>query len=106
MARPKEQTLYGLRACLAVADRRPHDILRAFHTPERRGGLGPLLSSLAQRRRPYREVDADELRRIAGTPHHEGVALVCVPLVAEQRHFQIGGEFHLLLECELLGRWW
>ena len=80
MARPKEQTLYGLRACLAAAQHRPDDLLRAFHTADRRSEIGPLLSSLAQRRRPYREVDDAELRRVAGTPHHEGIALVCAPL--------------------------
>lgn len=75
-----EAVIFGLRAALAVAAHRPHAIRRAFHTKKRRREVGPLLSATAAQRRPYREVDRDELRKIAGTVHHEGVAVVCDPL--------------------------
>lgn len=75
-----EAVIFGLRAALAVGEHRPEAIRRVFHDEARRKAVGPLLKATAARRRPYREVEPDELRRIAGTVHHEGVAVVCAPL--------------------------
>ncbi|MCB9541735.1 MAG: RNA methyltransferase [Myxococcales bacterium] len=75
-----EAVIFGLRAALAVAARRPHAIRRAFHDKKRRRDVAPLLQATAAERRPYREVDDAELARITGTVHHEGVAVVCDPL--------------------------
>lgn len=75
-----EAVIFGLRAALAVAAHRPYAIRRAFHDARRRQAVGPLLSATARERRPYREVEPDELARITGTVHHEGVAVVCDPL--------------------------
>lgn len=80
MARPAESVVYGLNAALAVARHRPDAIRRVFHTEQRRREVAPLLKAAAARRRPYREVGADELERIARTVHHEGVAVVTDPL--------------------------
>ena len=72
----QEASVYGRRACLAVAERRPDHILRAFYEA---GGptkdLAPLLKACAANRKPYREVSAEELERLAGSKHHEGVVL-------------------------------
>ncbi|MCA9544122.1 MAG: hypothetical protein KC613_07015, partial [Myxococcales bacterium] len=72
MARRKEGLVYGLHACLAVAEHRPEAILRVFHHRSRRVELGPLLKATAAQRRPYREVPAEDLEKLAGTQHHEG----------------------------------
>lgn len=75
-----EAVIYGLRAALAVGQHRPDAIRRVFHDEQRRRAVGPLLKATAALRRPYREVPPDELERIAGSIHHEGVVVVCDPL--------------------------
>ncbi len=75
-----DAVIFGLRACLAVARHRPEAIRRAFHDEQRRRAVAPLLKATAAGRRPYREVEPDELARIAGSVHHEGVVVVCDPL--------------------------
>lgn len=75
-----EAVIFGLRAALAVGEHRPDAIRRVFHDRKRRRAVSDLLSVTASRRRPYREVEDDELRRIAGSNHHEGVVVVCDPM--------------------------
>lgn len=75
-----DAVIFGLRAALAVAQHRPEAIRRVFHDESRRRAIGPLLKATAALRRPYREVPSDELERVAGTVHHEGVVVVCDPL--------------------------
>lgn len=75
-----DAVIFGLRAALAVGRHRPEAIRRVFHDPRRRKAVGPLLKATAAERRPYREVDAEELSRIAGSVHHEGVVVVADPL--------------------------
>ena len=72
----KEASIYGRRACLAVAERRPNHILRAFysdHGPTK--DLSPLLKACAQQKRPYRAVSDEELEKLSGSKHHEGVVI-------------------------------
>jgi RNA methyltransferase, TrmH family len=75
-----EQTVYGVKACLALLERRPQDVLRIYHAPALRGELGPHLSAAAARHLPYRELDAEALAKVAGSPHHEGLVLSAAPL--------------------------
>ena len=77
----RESVVYGRRACLSIAGHRADDLRRVFYeegAPSR--DLAPLLKACAQRRRPYREVSADELVKISGSQHHEGVVAVVTPL--------------------------
>lgn len=53
--------------------------MRLFHTAERRREAGPHCAVLARQRRPYREVPAAELARIAGTQHHHGLVALALP---------------------------
>jgi RNA methyltransferase, TrmH family len=76
----KESLVYGVRASLAIAQHRPDAILRVLHTADARYGIAPLLKATARGRRPYREVDVEELNRAAATVHHEGVLVVSKPL--------------------------
>ena len=72
----KEASVYGRRACLAVAERRPHHILRAFYSevgPTK--DLAPLLQACAQQKKPYRAVSEEELIKLSGSKHHEGVVI-------------------------------
>jgi TrmH RNA methyltransferase len=76
----REAVVYGLRAVLAVARHRPEAIRRVFYPSDRRMELGELLKVTAAHRRPYREVAKEELQRLAGGLHHEGVVVVTDPL--------------------------
>lgn len=75
-----EAVVYGLRAALAVAEHRPAAIRRVFHHEKLRRDIGPLLKAAAAHRRPYREVTREELKKLAGGVHHEGVVVFADPL--------------------------
>lgn len=70
-----ESRTFGLHACLALHRARPDDVRRAWVTEEALGAVGEMLRDLARRRRPYRVVGRDELARVAGVQHHEGVCI-------------------------------
>jgi TrmH RNA methyltransferase len=69
----------GPAAVAALFARRPQDVMRLFHTPERRREAGPHCAVMARHRRPYREVTAADLARIAGTQHHGGLVALALP---------------------------
>jgi TrmH RNA methyltransferase len=75
--REPEQTerVHGRHAALAVFDRRPDDVRRAWVTEEAAADLGIMLKALAERRRPYHVVTSEEVRKVSGAQHHEGVCI-------------------------------
>jgi len=77
----KPDPVCGANAVAALFARRPDDVLRLFHLPAARPLVGPWCARLADARRPYRMVEAAELEKLAGTPHHGGVVAVAKPLV-------------------------
>ena len=77
------QRICGVAPVRALFLRRPEAVLRLFYTAERRPVAGPLCAHLARIRRPYREVPAAELARVAGTPHHGGIVAVATARHAE-----------------------
>ncbi len=79
----KPDTICGVNAVAALFACRPDDALRLFYLAERRELAGPWCAMLAAARRPYRMVPADELAKVAGTPHHGGVAVVAKPRAVE-----------------------
>lgn len=81
-----EQTLYGVKACLAFLEHRPHDLIRLYHAPHMRQQLKEILPWAAARRIPYRELDEEGLRKVAKSTHHEG--LVAVTKALRYRAFQ------------------
>ena len=80
MPRSPTAKFYGLHACEALARARPKTVHRAFFEARVAPQFSALSKLLAKRRRPYRVVDADELAKVAGSRHHEGVCLVADPL--------------------------
>jgi TrmH RNA methyltransferase len=78
---PKQdnERVFGLAAARAVFATRPEDVRQIAHTPEARQAVAELLREAAKRRIAYREVPRDELERIAGSLHHEGVCMQVVP---------------------------
>jgi TrmH RNA methyltransferase len=75
-----EQAVYGVKAALAVLERRPEDVLRIHYRADRRAQLKGVLSWAAGRRLPYRELDEESLRKVAGGTHHEGLVVIARPL--------------------------
>ncbi|MEY4548803.1 MAG: hypothetical protein RL685_4998 [Pseudomonadota bacterium] len=77
---PLEETqkVYGVSAVLAVMAQRPEQVLSIAYTRATRKPLAAILREAARRRIAYREVEEDELSRIAGSLHHEGVCVLAL----------------------------
>lgn len=69
----------GLAAVGALCERDPGRVERLYFEARRRVELSPLCAALARARKPYREVSAAELARIAGTLLHGGVVAIARP---------------------------
>jgi len=81
-ARPHQRALLrvcGLAAVGALFERDPNRVERLYFEPRLRGAVGLFCASLAHARKPYREVEAAELARVAGTLLHGGVAAIARP---------------------------
>lgn len=71
-----EETYHGLRACEALFARRPGEIVRVYLAAARKPRLARLLGWCAEHRRGFQIVEEENLRRISGSTHHEGVAIL------------------------------
>jgi RNA methyltransferase, TrmH family len=69
----------GLAAVSALFARDPGRVERLFFEPRLRGEVGGFCAALARAHKPYREVDAAELARVAGTVLHGGIAVIARP---------------------------
>ena len=78
----KPDTICGIKPVAALFLRRAADVQRLFYLPAMREVAGPFCGELAKARKPYRMVEAEELEKIAGTPHHGGVVAVAKARVA------------------------
>lgn len=68
-----ELRLYGVNAVRAAFAARPGDLRKLWLLPERMGELSELLAWCVAQRLGYRLVTADDLARLSGSQHHEGV---------------------------------
>jgi TrmH RNA methyltransferase len=75
----RDVKIYGKNAALALFSARPDDVRRAFVHERLVPELGDMLRELAKRRVAYRVVSDEELTKVAGAQHHEGVCLVARP---------------------------
>lgn len=69
----------GLPAVTALFAHGPERVERLFFTPERRREAEPFCAALARARRPFRQVPADELARIAASNSHGGIVALARP---------------------------
>ncbi|GMO44001.1 MAG: RNA methyltransferase [Termitinemataceae bacterium] len=75
-----ELAVCGFNAVRAVADVHPDTINRLFLTNERLPQFTDICRILAERKRPYKICESDELEKICKTSHHQGiVAMICEP---------------------------
>lgn len=68
----------------AVARHTPHLIERLFFDKDRAPSFAAACKILAQKRKTYRLVTGEELKKIADTSHHQGVAAVIHPPTAQR----------------------
>lgn len=76
LPRFESEKVFGRNACRAVWKNRPQDIMRAAVATDARTAFGDCLRDLASRKIAYSIVDEEELSRIAGSEHHEGVCFL------------------------------
>lgn len=81
-AKAKEFRIYGLNACQAAFKNRPGEIRKVWLLESRIPKLQPLLAFCVKNRIGYNVVENEDLEKLTGSAHHEGVCLA-VPLQAE-----------------------
>jgi len=74
--RREEEKYHGGRACEALFARRPHDIIRVYITEEKRRSASALLRFCAEHRKGFQVVEQENLQRLTGSLHHEGIAIL------------------------------
>ena len=75
-SRDAELKVCGRHACRALYERRADRILRVYLTKELVKPFGDLLHACAERRRPYKVVEPEELEKLTESRHHEGICIV------------------------------
>jgi len=68
-----ELAVCGLNAVIAVAEHHPEQINRLFLREDRLASFTKICKNLAERKRPYKICEDDELERICKSTHHHGV---------------------------------
>ena len=76
---PQEQRIYGLNACLALFAHRPDAVRKVWLLESRIPALKPVLAHCVRQRLGYTVVEADDLERLSGSAHHEGVVFGAMP---------------------------
>jgi TrmH RNA methyltransferase len=78
-----ELAVCGFNAALAVSLHHPEKINRLFLREDRLQYFTPICKNLAERKRPYKICNDEELERICKSPRHQGVvAMIEMPDVA------------------------
>ncbi|MCL2180356.1 MAG: RNA methyltransferase [Treponema sp.] len=77
-----ELAVCGINAVIAVAEHHPQTINRLFLREDRFYSFTEICKQLAERKRPYKICEDEELERICKTVHHQGVvAMIEEPVV-------------------------
>ena len=79
MAQPKLSRIGGLPAVAALFQRAPERAERLFFDDRMKAEAAPLCKLMAAARKSFRQVPTDELTKVAGTPLHGGILVVCQP---------------------------
>jgi len=76
----QELAVCGLNAVIAVAEYHPEQINRLFFREERLKQFTGICKKLAERKRPYKICEDEELEKICKSTHHQGVvAMILLP---------------------------
>lgn len=76
---PREQRIYGLNACLALFAKRPESLRKVWLLESRIPKLKKVLAFCVQHRLGYTVVEEEDLERLSGSAHHEGVCFGALP---------------------------
>jgi len=71
-----ELAICGMNAALAAAEYHPEKINRLFLREDRLKSFLDICRQLAERKRPYKICDDEELERICKSVHHQGVVMM------------------------------
>jgi len=71
-----EEKFHGLRACEALFAQRPGDIVRVYVSEQRKRQFAPLLEYCVRERKGFQVVGQENLERLTGSIHHEGIAIL------------------------------
>ena len=71
-----EEKFHGVRACEALFTRRPGDVVRVYLTARRKPTFTKLLDSCVRERKGFQIVDDENLERLTGSLHHEGIVIL------------------------------
>ncbi|HVU16744.1 MAG TPA: RNA methyltransferase [Candidatus Didemnitutus sp.] len=71
-----EINVCGWQAVSTLFARHPDDIRRLFFDPATGKRTGEMCRYLAEKKKVYRQVPADELEKVAGTVHHGGIVAI------------------------------
>ena len=75
-----ELAVCGLNAVIAAAENRPEQINRLFLRQDRLKSFTKICKNLAERKRPYKICEDEELERLCKSNHHQGVvAMILLP---------------------------
>lgn len=72
----REVKYYGLAACMALWERRPHDIIRVYLEEPLIPKFTDLLRWVAAKRKAYHIVGNEDLERLTESIHHQGVCIL------------------------------
>lgn len=75
----QEQRIYGLNACLSLFTHRPQALRKVWLLESRIPALKPVLAHCVKHRLGYTIVEAEDLERLSGSAHHEGVVFGAMP---------------------------
>ncbi|NBW96223.1 MAG: RNA methyltransferase [Planctomycetia bacterium] len=81
--RAEEEKFHGLRACEALFARRPGDIVRVYVTARRKPTFAKLLEHCVRERKGFQIVEDENLERLTGSLHHEGIAILAKAIVRQ-----------------------
>lgn len=74
----REIKYYGVNACLALWQQRPHDVIRIYLEEALLSRFGTMLRWAAQAKKAYHIVPREDLERITESTHHQGVCVLAV----------------------------
>lgn len=66
----------GINACRAIFTARKNDLVRAYVTEETVTEFGDMLKFCAANKKAYHVVTTEDLNKISGSTHHEGVCVI------------------------------
>lgn len=72
----REVKYYGIAACMALWERRPHDIIRVYLEEPLIPKFTELLRWVAAKRKAYHIVGNEDLERLTESIHHQGVCIL------------------------------